>query len=209
MRQQKIQEITLLELKHSELSSLNEMNVSLRNGLSKKKGFIQSFTFQSLDQPNLILEIAEWESIKHAKKGSRVFVEEQLDEYINAIQRILYFDYAIGPTGQGTYDFNHIKDSDILEFAYGHSTNRELELYRKSREPLFTYLEQRYDALNQATTMQSAVDPLVLIDFMHWKDLEACYQAQKELESHELFQNVIQYMDLTKAFSMNLFYHLN
>lgn len=208
MEYQKIQEITVLEVNYADVNHFEQLNAALRSALSKRRGFINAYTFRSIDQPNLILDIVEWESLKDAQKAVKVFSEDKLGDYIQSIKRIEYFDY-VKLSSETAYSFQSIRQNDVLEFAYAHTKNESIDCYIGSRQPLFNYLGRKYNDLKQVATLQSAIDPIVFVDLIHWKDIDSCKKAQKELESHELFQNIIQHMDLKKEFLMNLFCYLN
>ena len=208
MKDQKIQEITLLEVDIDKIAAFEKANAVLRKAFSKRKGYYNSYSYRSINQKNIFLEIIEWNSLEEARKATRVFGEENLGSYINAIQSVKYFDYTTS-LSISSYNFEEIGKEEIVEFAYAHTDNLNAEHYYASQQMLSNYLQSKYDALQQSVILRSALDPVVFVDLSHWKDIQTCHKAQKELENHELFQNVLQYMDLNKEFMMDLFYRAN
>ncbi|MDN5200330.1 hypothetical protein QQ008_03135 [Fulvivirgaceae bacterium BMA10] len=206
LKSKKIYEMALFEITDEALSQFKALNQKTISALSGFKGYLNSHTYQSVSDPNLVLDVVAWETLEDAKRAAEIFeYDERFTDYKKAIKTIKYFDHVVEIDDNPQFQFRAVRDSDIFEFATINLDDQRKNGFSDSREPLFNYLGKTYDGFKQVTTYRSMSKAEVRIDFGVWENETVCERAQKELESHELLLNFMQHMDMKKEMIMAFF----
>lgn len=201
----KVYEIALFKVKDA--TNFEKLNKKAIKALSKFDGYIDSKSFQNIDDDSIILDIVEWKSIVDAKSAQEKFEsgdEGSLREYAESISEIIFFGHVNDIEG-GLKQYNESDRGDFLEFVQFYVAEGKIESYMKSRENIMDLLGSEYEEFKQVQTVQSLSDPYLFIDLANWSSPSQCHTAQKEVESHPLFGEFAMNIDPDKKMIMQFF----
>ncbi|WP_147296587.1 antibiotic biosynthesis monooxygenase family protein [Flagellimonas nanhaiensis] len=201
-----VYEIAIYQIK-DEVHEFKRIHSGALDHLSSYQGFIDSKSYENINNPNMYMDMVLWESIEQAKNAQEKFEQgstQVVGEFLSSMNAPIFFDH-VKVLENGNLKFREVEENGILEFASFHINSGALEQFNKDRMNMMNYIGENYSNFKQVKTVQSIADKTLIIDIAHWGSATECHKAQQELEQHELFLQFASSFDPNKEMMMEFF----
>ena len=185
-------EFALFQLKENALKKYKEIRPLFLEFISSLKGFKKIKTYQSINEPKVLLDQVVWETKDDMENADKEMQSDKtIKPFLELIDKVLYFDNA-------SFTDEVLKDeetdsSNTELYVYEVDINKIDESYKK-RKIFYEFIQEQSPGFKKASIFNSNINPRVFTDLFFWDDFDGSEHVNKTVqdskEFHELARTI-------------------
>lgn len=182
-------ELALFSLKKKALADYVSQHDAFEEAIKKLDGFKWLHTYQNLNDPNELIDLAEWESLKQAKAAD-AHVQESADfgRFFAPMEKVEYFNHM---RFVGNVSKENVSEQSFMELYVYRVDKAHLEKHLAAKQRFAEYLKETVPGFSDLSWFQIEDDDEWQVDLYFYDLFPGIQEMNKEVEQSKASQELM------------------